>query len=169
MAPAASPAGRRRWPGPVASSPACRAPRPSPRGRGVYSVLGSGGVIDVERRVGYWRGGAEEDWAVAIHLVERGSVRHGLFFAHLALEKLLKAHVCRRTGDVAPRLHNLVRLAEIAELALDSARTDTLAEMNAFSLAGRYPDASPPPPSLDEALLLMGRALEVLTWLTATL
>ena len=118
-------------------------------------------MIDIERQVAHWRSGAEEDWAVATHLVERGSVRHGLFFAHLALEKLLKAHVCRRTGDVAPRLHNLVRLAEIAGLALDGARTDTLAEMNAFSLAGRYPDASPPPPPPDDARRLLARALEV--------
>jgi HEPN domain-containing protein len=41
-----------------------------------------------------------------------------LFFAHLALEKLLKAHVCRATRDLAPRVHALLRLAERAGLML---------------------------------------------------
>lgn len=41
-------------------------------------------------------------------------IRHGLFLAHLALEKTLKAHVCRTTGELAPKTHNLVRLAEMA-------------------------------------------------------
>ncbi|NCO95976.1 MAG: HEPN domain-containing protein, partial [Armatimonadetes bacterium] len=52
-------------------------------------------MIDVEKQVAYWRDGAKEDWEVAQELVDRGRTRHGLFFGHLALEKLLKAHVCR--------------------------------------------------------------------------
>jgi hypothetical protein len=34
--------------------------------------------------------------------VARGRTRHGLFFAHLALEKTLKAHVCRATNENWP-------------------------------------------------------------------
>ncbi len=54
-------------------------------------------MIDIEKQVAYWRHGAEEDWEVAHQLFDRGYIRHSLFFVHLALEKALKAHVCRHT------------------------------------------------------------------------
>ena len=69
-------------------------------------------MFDIGKQIAYWRDGAAEDWRVAQDLIKRRKVRHGLFFAHLALEKLLKALVCRRTQDLAPRIHSLVRLAE---------------------------------------------------------
>ena len=122
-------------------------------------------MINIEKQIAYWRSGALEDWEVARELVERGRTRHGLFFAHLALEKLLKAHVCRHTRDLAPRLHNLVRLAKLSGLLLDEAQIDLLAEMNAFGVEGRYPDVSIPPPSSDEAKDYLRRAEEVYRWL----
>ena len=82
-------------------------------------------------------GSAEEDMAVARDLVHRNHTRHGLFFAHLGLEKALKAHVCRATKDIAPRLHNLIRLSELAELHLQPAQVDILAEMNSFNVEGK--------------------------------
>lgn len=75
-------------------------------------------MVDVDKQIAFWREGAKEDWGVAYHLVDPARVRHGLFFAHLALEKALKALVCPKTRDIAPRLHNLVRLAEVAGLNL---------------------------------------------------
>jgi HEPN domain-containing protein len=74
-------------------------------------------------------------------LVNSGRTRHGLFFAHLALEKILKAVVCKQTNDMAPRLHNLVRLYELAALPVDTAKIEILAEMNAFNIEGRYPES----------------------------
>jgi hypothetical protein len=47
-------------------------------------------MVDIEKQVVYWRLSAAEDWDVAEALVERGNPRHGLFFAHLALEKNAK-------------------------------------------------------------------------------
>jgi HEPN domain-containing protein len=122
-------------------------------------------MIDIEKQVAYWRDGSAEDWEIAQELIERGRTRHGLFFAHLSLEKLLKAHVCRHTQDLAPRLHNLVRLAELAALPLSQAQVDILAEMNAFNIEGRYPDLLIPPPSQDEAKGYLCRAEEVYRWL----
>ena len=122
-------------------------------------------TIDVDKQVAFWRGSAEEDMAVARDLVNRNRTRHGLFFAHLGLEKVLKAHICRTTKDIAPRLHNLIRLAELAELHPRPAHVDILAEMNSFNIEGRYPDALSLPPSQDEALGYMNRANEVFQWL----
>ena len=44
-------------------------------------------TIDVDKQIAFWRGSAEEDMAVARDLVHRNHTRHGLFFAHLGLEK----------------------------------------------------------------------------------
>jgi HEPN domain-containing protein len=126
-------------------------------------------MIDIEKQVAYWRSGASEDWQVATELIRRKRLRHGLFFAHLALEKALKAHVCRQTQDLAPRIHNLVRLAEIAQLQLDDKQIDVLAEMNAFNLEGRYPEMLTPEPTIEEARRYIRRAKEVYTWLMSQL
>jgi HEPN domain-containing protein len=102
---------------------------------------------------------------VATELPERGCVRQALFFTHLALEKVLKAHVCRRTGDLAPRTHNPVRLAEIADLRVSPEHADVLAETNEFVLIGRYPDAASKTPTLAEGRAYHQRAQEVFQWL----
>lgn len=110
-------------------------------------------------------GGADEDWHVAAKLVKDGSSRHGLFFAHLALEKLLKGLVCRRIHDVPPRIHNLIRLGEVAGLEPNSDQIELLADMNQFSLEGRYPESYALAPSPEEAARYLARSQEILTWL----
>ena len=122
-------------------------------------------MIDIGKQIAYWLEGAREDWGAAQELVRGGRARHGLFFAHLALEKALKAQVCRHTHDLAPRIHNLVRLAELAEIHLKLEQIDVLAEMNAFSLEGRYPESLTPPPTSQEARAYLARAEEVFQWL----
>jgi len=122
-------------------------------------------MIDIQKQITYWHNGAIEDWDVATDLINRGKTRHGLFFAHLALEKLLKAHVCRQTQDLAPRLHNLSRLAELAKLPLNQTQLDTLADMNAFNLEGRYPDLITPAPTAAETQIYLKQANEVFAWL----
>jgi hypothetical protein len=44
-------------------------------------------MVDVDQQIAHWRAGAQEDWGVAVELVERRRIRHGLFFAQLAIEK----------------------------------------------------------------------------------
>lgn len=122
-------------------------------------------TIDVDKQIASWRNSAEEDMAVARDLVQRNHTRHGLFFAHLGLEKVLKAHVCRATTDIAPRLHNLIRLSELAELHPQPSQVDILAEMNSFNIEGRYPDTLSLPLSQEEAQEYINRADEVFQWL----
>jgi len=121
--------------------------------------------VDVERQIDCWRQGSAEDWEVAVKLVKDGKSQHGLFFAHLASEKMLKALVCRHTQDVPPRIHNLTRLSELAGLKLDTQQGDALADMNQFNLEGRYPESYTPQLSSEEATDYIARSQEVLTWL----
>ena len=126
-------------------------------------------MFDIEKQVAYWRDGAAEDWQVAQDLTKRQRTRHGLFFIHLALEKLLKALVCRQTQDLAPRTHNLIRLAELAKLTPTQTQLDILADINTFNLEGRYPDILTPVPSLGDAKDYLRRAEEVYRWLLSQL
>jgi HEPN domain-containing protein len=126
-------------------------------------------MIDPEKQIAYWRQGADEDRTVARELLARGHTRHALFLCHLALEKALKAHVCKKNRDLAPRIHNLARLAELAGLDVPGPYGDLLADMNAFNIEGRYPNLLVPPPSLTEAQLYATRAEEVLEWLFSQL
>jgi len=122
-------------------------------------------MIDINKQISFWRDSAVEDLSVAHDLVNRNHNRHGLFFAHLAIEKILKAHVCKAIHDISPRLHNLVRLVELTDLAVQPGQIDILAEINSFNIEGRYPDSLSPPPSQDEALNYIAKTDEVFKWL----
>ena len=126
-------------------------------------------MIDVEKQIGYWLDGAKEDWDVAVHLVENERYRHGLFFAHLALEKALKAHVCRKIQDVAPKIHGLVQLAEIAEIKLTQDQFRALSQMTRFNIKGRYPETSSAVPSKEKTQYYMKSAEAVFNWLISQL
>lgn len=122
-------------------------------------------MIDIHKQIEYWRSGALEDWNVATDLVNQEKIRHGLFFAHLTLEKILKAHVCRVNNDIAPPIHNLLRLADRASLSLDIEQRDLLSEVIPFNIEGRYPELNLPTLSLAEAekyLKKIGELLECL-------
>jgi HEPN domain-containing protein len=122
-------------------------------------------MVDIEKQIAYWRNGAVEDWEVATHLLERGNVRHGLFFVHLAVEKALKALVCRNTDDLAPKDHNLIRLLEKAGLNLTPQHRGILVEVNTFNIEGRYPESRLPQYTPAEARSAVRRAEEVFRWL----
>lgn len=122
--------------------------------------------IDTQKHIEYWRSGANEDWDVAVELVSARRARHGLFFAHLALEKLLKAHVCRTTGDLAPRIHALLRLAERTDLDLSEKQRLFLARFDRYQLEGRYPGPDRDRVDLSSARQDLTKAQELFEWLS---
>lgn len=126
-------------------------------------------MIDIEKQVAYWRDSALSDWEAAQVLLRRKLVWQGLFFVHLALEKVIKAHVCRKTQGLAPYSHNLVRLADVAELPLSPEQRRILARANQFNLEGRYPDQGALEPSSHYAAEFSRQAQEVYQWLLSQL
>lgn len=121
--------------------------------------------LNIKKQVAFWRESATEDWNVGRDLVRRGKTRHGLFFLHLALEKILKAHVCRKTGDLAPKTHALARLAELSGLKVSAEEKDILADFTRYNIAGRYPESLGTAPSSREAREKLRLAQEVYEWL----
>jgi len=127
------------------------------------------GALDVQKHIEYWRTGGEQDFDAASALLQTGHFRHALFCAHLALEKLLKAHVTRQTGETPPRIHDLLRLADMARLSLHDTQRAFLAEFSVYQLEGRYPDAEQVPLDSGRANKQISRAEEMLGWLTERL
>jgi HEPN domain-containing protein len=123
-------------------------------------------MVDITKQIEYWKNGSKEDFDVAKQLISNDKIRHGLFFAHLAIEKMLKAKVCQVNEEIAPRIHNLVRLAQIAEITLPEITLNLLAEMNEFNLEGRYPIPFISPISKPEAQDYIEKTERTLKWLT---
>lgn len=122
--------------------------------------------MNVEKQTSYWRQGAVEDLRAARVLLEKGYARHALFLAHLALEKLLKAHVVLQTRDLAPRTHLLPRLMELTGLSPSKEHDAFIKRFDRYQIAGRYPDSATLQPDPERARRLMGAAEEVFQWLT---
>jgi len=63
-----------------------------------------------------------------------------VFLCHLALEKMLKAHVTEQMGTVEPRTHDLIYLVKLSGLSLSQSHLEFVGKINNASTAVRYPD-----------------------------
>ena|SRR5687768_12863918 len=95
--------------------------------------------FNVEKQIAYWRDGALESWKDAEYNIKGGRIAFGLFAVHLTIEKALKAHVVKNTKKLPPTIHNLISLANLADLKLTSQQLQLFAELNPLNIEGRYP------------------------------
>ena len=94
-----------------------------------------------DQHVGYWINTAEEDWLTVKALLNSKRYLHGLFWAHLVLEKLAKAHWVKTHEENIPhKVHNVVWLLEEANVDLGDEKMEFLSNFNKFQLSTRYPD-----------------------------
>lgn len=94
-----------------------------------------------KEHIAYWLKTANEDWKTVNYLLKGKRFVNTLFFAHLVLEKLCKAHwVKDNVGNHPPKIHNLIYLIDNTKLKVDSEQRQLLEKMNVFQLEGRYPD-----------------------------
>lgn len=128
----------------------------------------------MDRVVAGWVRLAERDVRSARVLLENGDPENALFLCQQAIEKALKAHVQATTDDVPPRIHHLLRLAELAGVWQDLGpeRQKTLVDVNphvtiARYLLGKSGERGPLPAESAEELLR--KSEEVVAWLLARL
>jgi HEPN domain-containing protein len=86
----------------------------------------------MEEMINYWIKSPEKDKEVLEILYKRKKYSHALFFGHLILEKILKAHVVKQTKKRAPYIHDLVRLCDIAKVDVMEKERDLLFNVNAL-------------------------------------
>ena len=91
--------------------------------------------------INYWVFTAGKDWQALLNMYQSKDYVQALFFAHLVLEKLCKAHwVKDNTNNIPPKTHNLLVLMACTNLQLTVADEAFFRAMNQFQLEGRYPD-----------------------------
>ena len=126
-------------------------------------------MIDLEKQIEYWKEGALDDLETAKVLIDKNRLLHGLFFCHLVIEKIIKAHVVKQTKDIAPRSHNLIYLSEKANLGFDDEEEIFLGILMKYQLQGRYPDYNPGIPDKTKITDYLNKTEILLKWLEAKL
>lgn len=102
--------------------------------------------MDVGKQILYWSSGSDSDFETAELLISNRKNIQGLFFCHLAVEKMLKAMVTKETHEVPPKSHNLSYLSEIAGIKFTEQENAFLAVLMKYQLEGRYPEYYPATP-----------------------
>ena len=122
-------------------------------------------MIDIKKQIEYWTKGAEDDLLTAELLIREKRILHGLFFCHLVIEKAIKAHIVKTSGEVAPRSHNLIYLSENIDLVFDGETEIFMGILMKYQLQGRYPDYNPLLPDILKVNEYLGRTKILLQWL----
>jgi HEPN domain-containing protein len=85
-----------------------------------------------------WKSGAIEALDTAEYLCVSGRISGGLFFLHLAFEKLIKGLFVEKYSEHAPYIHDLVELAFRAKISTTEEQKELLIEISKFNIKGRY-------------------------------
>lgn len=73
-------------------------------------------------------------------MLKTGRYLYVVFLCHLALEKILKAHVTEVTESVPIKTHDLIYLVKASKLELPVTYLDFVGKINTASIPTRYPD-----------------------------
>jgi HEPN domain-containing protein len=87
-----------------------------------------------------WAEQAHYDLDTARAMLEAGRYLYVVFCCQQAVEKMLKALIAQRSKELPPRIHQLVRLAEVAGLGVTDEQADLLRELSAYYFQTRYPE-----------------------------
>jgi AbiV family abortive infection protein len=94
-----------------------------------------------EQHIAHWVAQSKDDWESAELLFSGKKYLHSLFFAHLSLEKICKAHWINSVEiNIPPKTHNLIFLLSQIALELNDNQKEFLLELNRFQIEGRYPE-----------------------------
>jgi HEPN domain-containing protein len=118
-------------------------------------------MINVQKQIEYWKATAESDFETAELLIKNKKILHGLFFCHLTIEKILKAHVAKTINDIPPKSHNLKYLLDITKINLEQEEIIFLTVLMKYLLEGRYPDNFPNPPAYDKSIEYLHKTKEL--------
>ena len=87
-----------------------------------------------------WFRQARYDMRSALYLLKGRRYVHAVFMCHLSVEKALKGLYRARLKSDPPKVHDLLFLANRAQLAPPAEVKDLLYELDGLSIPTRYPD-----------------------------
>lgn len=89
-----------------------------------------------EEHIAYWIESSGRDWQAVRSLYNGKNYLQSLFFAHLVLEKLCKAHwVKDNAGNIPPKIHNLTVILAKTKLKPTKEDAEFLSQINQFQKA----------------------------------
>ena len=98
-------------------------------------------MMTKEQYIDFWIDTAQNDWLTVEAMFSTNRYQHCLFWAHLVLEKLSKAHwVKNHLDNIPPKVHNIVWILEESNVTLTTEDITFLEIFNRFQLSARYPD-----------------------------
>jgi HEPN domain-containing protein len=117
-----------------------------------------------------WAERAQYDLDTADPMFKAGRYLYVLFCCQQAIEKMLKAAIIQRTNEVPPRIHQLVRLVELARVAVEEKHIDFLRELSNYYLPSRYPEEAAdlaPVVTEEDARRVLAQSREFMQWLNS--
>lgn len=96
--------------------------------------------MDKSELIKYWIETSEQDYHTMLNLYKSKDYHWSLFLGHLVIEKLLKAIFIMNVNENLPRVHDLLRLADMSKLKTTEEQKDTLDLITTFNISARYPD-----------------------------
>ena len=87
-----------------------------------------------------WIALTDYDLETAQHMLATGRYLYVIFLCHLALEKILKAHVAEVTQSLPIKTHDLIYLVKKSQLELSQQHLDFVGKINTASIPTRYPE-----------------------------
>lgn len=119
-----------------------------------------------------WADQARYDLDTARAMLESGRYLYVLFCRQQAVERMIKGVIADRTGEMPPRLHNLVELANRANVQLDADRAALMRDLVRYYIETRYPDQIAEPArgiTREKAQAVLGQTEALLQWLSSML
>jgi len=96
--------------------------------------------MEQKEMINHWIESAEKDFVAMEHLFEKKDYSWSLYVGHLVIEKLLKAYFIKVKNEQPPYIHNLVRIADKAEMQLTESQLDDMTVISSFNIEARYED-----------------------------
>ncbi len=90
--------------------------------------------------VGGWIERAKYDLDTATAMFDSGRYLYVVFCCQQAIEKTLKAIIVKNSGEFPPKIHNLLRLAELAGIVMEPQYTSFIGELSGYYVQTRYPE-----------------------------
>jgi HEPN domain-containing protein len=94
----------------------------------------------MEKVVSEWVEISEYDLKTAEAMLATARYLYVAFMCQQAIEKILKALYVQQKGELPPRTHNLLYIADMLEMNMEEDNKTWLSQLNQFYLESRYPD-----------------------------
>jgi len=115
-----------------------------------------------------WVEQARYDLDTAHAMFKSSRYLYVLFCCQQAVEKTIKAIIAKQSNEFPPRIHALIRLAEVAALELTEEQAQLLRELSNYYIQTRYPEEIPALSakiSESQTSLILEQTEELMKWL----